>query len=232
MMPSTAARTSAFMIGRTLNSPATLRSSRPSTRTTSTLSRMTRMIAGRRREGIRKPLRVTTAEVLEGRAERTSKNNRHKPSIDQSSDAMIARDEKVADHRAHVTQEKQRIGAGQNPVGQVDPSLTGRHRKALGRRGAPHPAEAVAKIAERSRPEIGNRETIAQQIVAVELDQGHEIDDELDPGCHDDDQGYRVERGRRLRHAPRHGRDRPENELDIWSGNADPDPLGFLGKEP
>src|SRR5439155_24688437 len=73
---------------------------------------------------------------------------------------------------------------------------------------------------------------VAQQILAIQLDQRVEVETRLDPRRAHHDQRQVVAPSLPVRHTPRQGRQCPKKELEVRSRNADPQPRRSLRKQP
>src|SRR5204863_44207 len=73
---------------------------------------------------------------------------------------------------------------------------------------------------------------VAQQVVAVELDQGVEVDEELEGGGDDHHQRNRAGPRARLGDPPGDDRQGPEEHLEVGARHGHPEALSLLGKEP
>ena len=134
-------------------------------------------------------------------------------------------DQEAARLHGRNTQQRQRGHGRQQPVRQIETPLARRRlfRGIIG--GAGQFLETKPEVAERPPAQIGHVEVIAQQVVPIELEQRAQVQERLEPRTGHDDQSYVVDHRVRLGETPRQYGQGPEEQLEIRSREAHPQPL-------
>ena len=117
-------------------------------------------------------------------------------------DGSVVLDQEAARLHRRNTQQRERGDCRQQPIRQIEtPFARRRLLRMIGRAG--QFLETIPEVAERPPSQIGQVEVIAQHVVPIELEQGAQVQERLDPGAGHDDQRHVVDHGIRFGQAPR-----------------------------
>ena len=114
-------------------------------------------------------------------------------------------DQESAESHAKVGEQCYREGCGQDSIAEVDPPFPGRGHQILLRRVASRTTllfDQAPQIAEGSLPQVRDIQIVAQEVIAIQLDEGYQIQKGPDPGDGHHDQRRGIEPGRGIRDAP------------------------------
>src|SRR5437867_668337 len=164
--------------------------------------------------------------------QRILEREREQTGVGDRPGALIALGQKAAHDQRNLAKEPRGVAAGEEAVREIDPALPGRRRHSRRAWRYHESGEAALEIAERARAEVVDPEGVAEQIVAVELDQRGEVDEEPEGGCGDHHQRDSAGPGARLRDPPDDDGQSPEEQLQVRPGDGHPEALGLLGEEP
>ena len=144
---------------------------------------------------------------------------------------MILRDELATQSHGDEPEHGERVHERQHAVDEVDRALAAGQRGPLGR-PVTTAREQSAEVLEGLLAQIRDAQPVAQQVVAVELEQGVQVEEDLEAARRHDDQRERVREGAVVGHPPDDRRHGPEHELQVGPGERDEQPLRFLREEP
>ena len=148
----------------------------------------------------------------------------------EQSPRLKAGDEAAQPYRDEP-QGAKRVEDGERAVREIDPALPGADRcRLLGL--STEAREASPDIVEGPLAQVRHAEPIAQEVVAVELQQRIEIQEDLEPRRRQDDQGDRVREAVGCRDPPREHGEGPQHQLQVRPGQCDDQPLRLLREEP
>src|SRR5262249_53494703 len=94
------------------------------------------------------------------------------------------------------------------------------------------PAQMGLDIAPGAALQVGDLHQVAKQIVAVELDQGVEVEEDAAAADGDDDPGQMVQQSARQREPPDDNGQGPQKQLEIASGQRPSQPFRFVLEQP
>ena len=123
---------------------------------------------------------------------------------------LVLLDQPSADAAHPDPDQSGREQEGRGPVSPVDPPFALREAARLVGRGKEPARQLLLEEAEGLRPQVGDLEIVAQQVVAVEADQGIEVEECLDPRPHEHDERHPADPGVDFRHSPGLDRHRPQ----------------------
>src|SRR6202022_4161658 len=138
----------------------------------------------------------------------------------------------VVEEAAHQTHDGRRVSESQNPVDPEEPASPSGHRRNVHRKAQNLSLDDGADVPKRVFPQVGNFDEARQGVVAVDLDEG--IDVEEDGG--DAGEEHRLvrelvqERVRGGGH-PQERRGRTEEALDVDARRGDPQPMPLARKK-
>src|SRR6267378_2084415 len=141
-------------------------------------------------------------------------------------------DQVAARRDYHVAQKGQRRDRAHQSVREIDPALSRRDLRDDSLSRARETFGEVPDIPKCPFAQIGELQVIAQQVVAVELDERVQIEERLHPRQRHHQKGGVVDPRVHVRHPPRDRSEGPEDQLDAGSGDTDAEPLRLLGEEP
>src|SRR5439155_5791998 len=165
-----------------------------------------------------------------GFSEGSPKENDDEGSEKRGTPPLVPGDQKSAEAQEDKADEPYRVSAGQQTIEPVDATFpwTGGICR---RPGEAHQlAEARAHVPERIPAEVGNLEVIAQQIIAIELYQGIEIEQSFDSQGGGDDESEVIGQCGGIGEPPKEHGQRPTENFEPCARERHEEALAFFGK--
>ena len=117
----------------------------------------------------------------EGPREGSAEHRHEERREEDGADTLVALDQKAAEMKRYQNEDPDGVDPGQQAVDEIDSPLPRVRPRSSWASPPPQAADRGAQVAECLRPEIRDPQGVAQEVVAIELDEGIEVDEEFDP---------------------------------------------------